>query len=344
MRLCLIVDLGGWQDLAVFLPMSIVAAVIWALGDTSYAPVCIIGMACVLNKRLLFGVVGAIVAKDVCEHLQGQPSEIKENLRAGWTNSAVVSALFLTICLPMTQADVPEDTSEDTEFVYRACSVIATGLALMGLLQACFALTYTDHLVAMDAVRFMVCYPWSVGNPICCTASSFAWALVAQCTWLYTALGMRAVVISGCVAVWTLWNFFATVRCYSTWTPSTPVPFYIKKWAFYRKMRDAGHISDAPEPTASVRIVPGSGADAPSPIVLDEPVKAALQRAAVDPEKLRQYAEDVALHPFLDKVLQEAGVGDIGTRLKTIEALSGAEATPGDTASVRIGRKVSADT
>ena len=82
------------------------------------------------------------------------------------------------------------------------------------------------------------------------------------------------------------------------------------------------------------------GADAPSPIVLDEPVKAALQRAAVDPEKLRQYAEDVALHPFLDKVRQEAGAGDIGTRLKTIEALSGAEATPAE--SIRIGRKVSA--
>ena len=51
----------------------------------------------------------------------------------------------------------------------------------------------------------------------------------------------------------------------------------------------------------------------------------AVQQAAVDPEKLRQYAEDAALHPFLDTVLREAGVADLGTRLKAIEALQGVE-------------------
>ena len=66
-------------------------------------------------------------------------------------------------------------------------------------------------------------------------------------------------------------------------------------------------------------------ASAPTPIALDAPVLAALQQAAVDPEKLRQYAEDAALHPFLDTVLREAGVADLGTRLKAIEALQGAE-------------------
>ena len=45
----------------------------------------------------------------------------------------------------------------------------------------------------------------------------------------------------------------------------------------------------------------------------------------VDPERLRQYAEDVSLHPFLDTVLERAGVADLGTRLKAIEALQGVE-------------------
>ena len=66
---------------------------------------------------------------------------------------------------------------------------------------------------------------------------------------------------------------------------------------------------------------------APAPIALDAPVLAALRQAAVDPEDLRQYAEDVgsSSYPFLDTVLREAGVADLGTRLKAIKALQGVE-------------------
>ena len=66
-------------------------------------------------------------------------------------------------------------------------------------------------------------------------------------------------------------------------------------------------------------------ASAPTPIALDAPVLAALQQAAVDPEDLRQYAEDVgrSSYPFLDTVLREAGIADLGTRLKAIKALQG---------------------
>ena len=68
-------------------------------------------------------------------------------------------------------------------------------------------------------------------------------------------------------------------------------------------------------------------ASAPTPIALDAPVLAALQQAAVDPEDLRQYAEDVgrSSYPFLDTVLREAGIADLGTRLKAIKALQGVE-------------------
>ena len=64
-------------------------------------------------------------------------------------------------------------------------------------------------------------------------------------------------------------------------------------------------------------------ASTPTPIALDAPVLAALQQAAVDPEDLRQYAEDVgrSSYPFLDTVLREAGIADLGTRLKAIKAL-----------------------
>ena len=69
-------------------------------------------------------------------------------------------------------------------------------------------------------------------------------------------------------------------------------------------------------------------ASAPTPIALDAPVLAALQQAAVDPDRgSRQYAEDVgrSSYPFLDTVLREAGIADLGTRLKAIKALQGVE-------------------
>ena len=71
-------------------------------------------------------------------------------------------------------------------------------------------------------------------------------------------------------------------------------------------------------------------ASAPTPIALDAKVVDKLQQApggAVDPEDLRQYAEDVgrSSYPFLDTVLREAGIADLGTRLKAIKALQGAE-------------------
>ena len=64
-------------------------------------------------------------------------------------------------------------------------------------------------------------------------------------------------------------------------------------------------------------------ASAPAPIALDDVVLTALKKFDVDPEKLRPYAEDGPFldHPFLDKVLQDAGVAKLGTRLKAIEAL-----------------------
>ena len=63
--------------------------------------------------------------------------------------------------------------------------------------------------------------------------------------------------------------------------------------------------------------------DGAAPIALDEAVLAALQQASLDPEELRPYAEDIATHALLEKMLQDAGVADIGTRFKAMKALRG---------------------
>ena len=81
--------------------------------------------------------------------------------------------------------------------------------------------------------------------------------------------------------------------------------------------------------------------EAPSQIELDEPVLAALQRAAIDPENLRPYAEDTPLrdHRLLHMILQDAGVSDVGARFKAIMVLSGAEDPPGEAASGATGNQ-----
>ena len=51
----------------------------------------------------------------------------------------------------------------------------------------------------------------------------------------------------------------------------------------------------------------------------------ALAAAGLDPEELRPYAADTPLrdHPFLDNMLREAGIAEVGARFKTIKALTG---------------------
>ena len=76
-----------------------------------------------------------------------------------------------------------------------------------------------------------------------------------------------------------------------------------------------------------VRVTAG-GAETSPPPTLEPHVRTKLLAAMLEPEKLRPYAEDIGLHPFLNQMLQGAGIADVGTRFKTIEALGGSQATP----------------
>ena len=51
-----------------------------------------------------------------------------------------------------------------------------------------------------------------------------------------------------------------------------------------------------------------------------------LAAAGFDPDELRPYAQNILLHPFLDKTLQDAGIAEAFARFKTIKALSGSPA------------------
>ena len=240
--------LPGQHDTFVFLPLAVVSLMMGLNGTPTYFVVCALSLACFVNMRLIFGPVGHALATDVIEHMHADPSMIKENLRSGWSNSALVSALFLTICVPMVQADAPEDASEENDFLYRMCCCIAVAFSLMGVLQPVFALMYTDHLSAIHTVRFMFCHTWCLGNPMGCTASGFLWTLVALCVWLYGAHSSAALVFCTCITLWAGWNFCGSTRAFSRWKPSTPIPAYVRESSScYKKMDAAGLFN--PEPS-----------------------------------------------------------------------------------------------
>ena len=76
-------------------------------------------------------------------------------------------------------------------------------------------------------------------------------------------------------------------------------------------------------PSSSPPPSPPNPLDGPAPIALDAAVLAALQQASLDPEELRSYALDIATHALLEKMLQDAGVADVGARFKAMKALRG---------------------
>ena len=95
------------------------------------------------------------------------------------------------------------------------------------------------------------------------------------------------------------------------------------------KLTSARKLLEEDEPAPAP--APSPPASPPSPLIsiaLDEPVLAALAAAGLDPDELRPYAADTPLrdHPFLEKLLQDAGITEVGARFKTIKALSGTAA------------------
>ena len=76
-------------------------------------------------------------------------------------------------------------------------------------------------------------------------------------------------------------------------------------------------------PSSSPPPSPPNPLDWPASVALDAAVQAALQQASLDPEDLRPYALDIATHALLEKMLQDAGVADVGARFKAMKALRG---------------------
>jgi hypothetical protein len=252
--------LPGQHDVFVFIPLAVVSLVMGMNGSSIHFVLLALSLACFINMRLLFGSIGHALATDVIEHMHEDPSMIKENLRSGWSNSALVSALFLTICVPMVQSEAPENASEEVDFLYRMCSCVAVAFSLMGVLQPVFALLYTDHLSAIHTVRFMFCHTWCLGNPMGCTASGFLWTLIALCVWLYGAHGSPALVFSTCITLWASWNFLGATRAFSKWHPTSPIPKQAQSCSCYKKMAAAGVLEDpVPENRETSTFVIGHG-------------------------------------------------------------------------------------
>jgi hypothetical protein len=84
-----------------------------------------------------------------------------------------------------------------------------------------FALVYTDHLTPSAAVNFVVCFPWSIGNPILCCVFSLFWLFGALTFWLLETAGTVVGIFSFVTWGWVSWAMAAFISEFAAYTPST---------------------------------------------------------------------------------------------------------------------------
>lgn len=235
----------GLHDVLVFIPSAVAWFIIAATNNWRSHQMVMSAMSLgfVLNARLVFGPFGSAIANDVIQHYDASMDDTKGNLRSTWTNTALVSALLLTVCLPMLQDEnVAELCGTDSlaPLAYSACCFVAVGFSLLGVLQPSFALIYTDNLSARDTLMFLLCNPWSMGNPLACTASGVIWIFGALSIWTTCAHGIEAGIFGSTIAAWALWTFVGSVMAYSGWHPEHGAPEWVQELSSFQRLKEKG--------------------------------------------------------------------------------------------------------
>lgn len=216
----------GWHDIFVFVLLAIVVLAIGLHGgQPAWPAVFAMCVSNVVTMRIVFG-GGFALTLDVMEHMDtSNPHAIKENVRSGWTNGAVVSALLLTMGAPLLQVSFDDSDGQSTiQGLYVGSAWTAVGFAVMGVVQPVYALVYTDHLSTNDTVKFLVCNPWTVGNPLLCIPMATLWFFVALSLWTLHEHGALLGAYAFCMTGWAIWNLLGSACAMSSWTPSTPMP------------------------------------------------------------------------------------------------------------------------
>jgi len=170
-------------------------------------------LAMLITVRIVAG-SGLLLMSDVLANadIAGLSVNAKANLREGWKNTSIVCALILGASLSLMEWPVESDMANA---LYLCSAMNTLGLSLMGVLQPSFALMYTDHLSVAATMNFVLCYPWTIGNPMLCMGLACLWLLCTLTIWLVSERGAIVGVYACCIALWVLWYTAGTIKLMS---------------------------------------------------------------------------------------------------------------------------------
>ena len=194
---------------------------------TENMSICIFGVLNIIFYRLCVPLQYRL-AEDLFENID-LSTDVKENVRSSWTNTALVSALLLTFAFPMAQVN-------DPMINYLCATVSAIVSAIVSMLVPTITLLYTEHLSTDDAINFFLCYCWTITLPIVYTGVSALWLLIALGLWMGNQYGAIIGVYAFVSLAWCFWRVAQVWVVCSDFAPEDkPVPARGGKWNPYNR-------------------------------------------------------------------------------------------------------------
>lgn len=167
-------------------------------------------LLCVIALILI--VIGQVVttriSADILENCN--PQELKESAKSIWTNIGVTAALMLTLVMAMLQVDPispsgftyfedKPDVLVDVQQSYITAVVLSLLGNLVSMLLCVVNISYADPLTPVDAIKFFLERPDTLGDPITVLIAASLMMFVAVVLWVLGTYGLtQALVTSIC--------------------------------------------------------------------------------------------------------------------------------------------------
>lgn len=151
-------------------------------------PVAAIGLAIIM--LILGQYFTTAVSFDMLEFCE--PLGIKDAAKATWANMGVTAALLLTLVAAMIQQGPfqPSGFTLDDAFLidlqqtYQTLLSVSFLMELMCIIECVVYLSYVEPLSSVDAIKFFVAYPDTLGDPVTFLATGCAMLYLSFIVWV----------------------------------------------------------------------------------------------------------------------------------------------------------------
>ncbi|CAE8641033.1 unnamed protein product [Polarella glacialis] len=175
---------------------------------------------------------------DVLQELQST-KDIRSAVRDIWTQLGLVSALVLTLVFQMLQTNLPDDAGMNLQHVYVGLCGGAVITCLLTTTECIILLVYTEHLSDANALRFIICFPGSIGGPVVKNFMSYLFAVLGLISWVlaqYTLAAAAGLGLGALIALVFVLVSWVTRSCF-TLRPESP---WAAKYRWAEKGDEAG--------------------------------------------------------------------------------------------------------